>query len=53
MAERSATFRVRGVWAASSAFSHEVATSVLNFHVSGAFGSLPPMMPVCSSFGAS
>ena len=48
IAERSATLRVRGVDASSSARSHAVATSMLNRHVSGASGSAPPIVP-CSS----
>jgi len=53
MADRSATFRVRGVIASSNARSHARATSMLNRHVSGAPASSPPMMPERSSFGAS
>ena len=40
------------VGASSSARSQDVATSMLNRHVSGASGSAPPMIPVASSFGA-
>ena len=53
IADRIMTFRVRGVTASSSAFSHAVATSMLKRHVSGASRSAPPRIPVASSFGAS
>jgi hypothetical protein len=53
IAERSFTVRVCGTRAASTARSHEVATSMLKRHVSGAPGSPPPTIPVASSFGAS
>ena len=52
IAERMATLRVCGVGDCFSARSHEVATSMLNCQVSGAFGSEPPITPVASSFGA-
>jgi hypothetical protein len=53
IAERSFTRRVCVSGAASAAASHEVATSMLKFHVSGTPVSFPPMIPVASSLGAS
>jgi hypothetical protein len=53
IAERRKTFRVPGVIDSRAARSHEVATSMLNRHVSGMPGSEPPRSPVASSFGAS
>jgi hypothetical protein len=53
MAERISTSRVRGVAQASAAFSQAFATSMLKRHAGGSCGSLPPMMPVCSSLAAS
>ncbi len=53
IAVRSFTFRVPGTTDSSAARSHAVATSMLKRHVSGTFGSSPPRMPLCSSFGAS
>ena len=49
MAERKLTLRVLGTSALSSSPSHDFATSILNRHVSGAFGSDPPIIPVRSS----
>ncbi len=45
--------RLRVAAASWKTFSQEVATSMLNRHVSGAFGSCPPMIPVLSVFAAS
>jgi len=54
IAERMTTIRVFGDKADSpTADSHALATSMLNRHASGAFGSLPPIAPPNSSFGAS
>jgi hypothetical protein len=53
MPERNLIFLVFGTFALSNARSHAMATSMLNRHVSGTFGSEPPRMPVASSFGAS
>jgi hypothetical protein len=52
IADRSFTFLVPRVGASSNAFSHAVATSILNRHVSGASGSAPPITPDISSLGA-
>ena len=53
MLVRSATLRVFGVSAFASAASHSFAMFTLRAQYAGTSGSLPPMMPFDSPFGAS
>ena len=52
MADRSSTLRVPGTMISLAACSQLLATSILNRQVRGASASVPPRIPVSSSFGA-